>query len=116
MAFEELKESTEGIREQAQAMIESNVAYYRLRTFKIAMKSTAMIVKVTMVALCFLMVLLFSSIALAFWLGNYYSNYGLGFLCVAGIYLILTLLLSLVKDRFIEGPLLKKFSELFFND
>jgi hypothetical protein len=32
MAFEELKESTEGIREQAQAMIESNVAYYRLRT------------------------------------------------------------------------------------
>jgi hypothetical protein len=26
MAFEELKESTEGIREQAQAMIESNVA------------------------------------------------------------------------------------------
>lgn len=116
MAFEELKESTEGIREQAQAMIESNVAYYKLRTFKIAMKSTAMIVKVTMVALCFLMFLLFSSIALAFMLGDYYSNYGLGFLCVAGIYLILTLLLSLVKDRFIEGPLLKKFSELFFND
>jgi hypothetical protein len=35
MAFEELKESTEGIREQAQAMIESNVAYYRLRTLKL---------------------------------------------------------------------------------
>jgi hypothetical protein len=35
MAFEELKESTKDIREQAQAMIESNVAYYRLRTFKV---------------------------------------------------------------------------------
>jgi ABC-type multidrug transport system fused ATPase/permease subunit len=116
MAFEELKESTEGIQEQVKAIIESNVAYYKLRTFKIAMKSTAMIVKVTMVALCFLMVLLFLSIALAFWLGNYYSNYGIGFLCVGGIYVIITLLLLLGKDRFIEGAVLKKFSELFFND
>jgi hypothetical protein len=58
------------------------------------------------------MVLLFSSIALAFgWVIIIQTGLGL---CVAGIYLILTLLLSLVKDRFIEGPLLKKFSELFF--
>jgi hypothetical protein len=58
------------------------------------------------------MVLLFSSIALAFgWV--IIIQIWFRFLCVAGIYLILTLLLSLVKDRFIEGPLLKKFSELF---
>jgi hypothetical protein len=35
MAFEELKRKLKAIREQAQAMIESNVAYYRLRTLKL---------------------------------------------------------------------------------
>ena len=116
MAFEELKESTEGIREQAQAMIESNVAYYKLRTFKIAMKSTAMILKVTLIAMCFLMVLLFLSIALAFCLGNYFESMSLGFLSVGGIYLVVTVLLTFLDESFMEGPLLKKFSELFFNN
>ena len=116
MAFEELKESTEDIREQAQAIIESNVAYYKLRTFKIAAKSTTLILKLAIVTLCFLMILLFLSIALAFGLGNYFSNTALGFLCVGGIYVIVTSLLLLVKDKIIEGPLLKKFSELFFNN
>lgn len=116
MAFEELKESTEDIREQARAIIESNAAYYKLRTFKIAAKSTTLILKLAIVTLCFLMVLLFLSIALAFGLGDYFSNTSLGFLCVGGIYVIVTLLLFLVKDKFIEGPVLKKFSELFFNN
>lgn len=116
MAFEELKESTEDIREQAQAIIESNAAYYKLRTFKIAAKSTTLILKLAIVTLCFLMVLLFLSIALAFGLGDYFSNTSLGFLCVGGLYVIVTLLLFLVKDKFIEGPVLKKFSELFFNN
>lgn len=116
MAFEELKESTEGIRDQAQAIIESNLAYYKLRTFKIAMKSTAMILKLSIITLCFLMVLLFLSIALALGLGDYFANQSLGFLCVGGIYVIVTLALFFVKDKFIEGPILKKFSELFFNN
>lgn len=116
MAFDELKESAEGIREQAQALIESNVAYYKLRTFKIAMKSTAMILKAALFLLCFLMVLVFLSIALAFCLGDYFGNNAIGFLCVAGIYVFVTLGLLVVKDTFIEGPLLKKFSELFFNN
>lgn len=116
MAFEELKESTDGIREQAQAVLESNVAYFKLRTFKIAMQSTTMILKFTLIVLCFLMVLLFLSVALALGLGSYFSNYGLGFLCVGGLYFVITLLLFLVKDTVIEGAVLRKFSELFFND
>lgn len=116
MAFEELKQSTEGIREQAQAIIESNAAYYKLRAFKIAMKSTTMILKLALIACCVLMVLLFLSIALAFYIGSYLSNYALGFLCVGGLYVLVTVLLVLVRDKIIEGPLLNKFSKLFFNN
>jgi uncharacterized protein YybS (DUF2232 family) len=116
MAFEELKDHTENIQDQAQIFIESNIAYYKLKGFKVAMKSVTMIVKVTLIFLCFLMVLLFCSIAGAFAIGQYLDSNALGFLIVGGIYLIITGLLSLLKHTFVEGPILNKFSEIFFND
>jgi len=61
-------------------------------------------------------VLLFLSIAAAIAIGDVLVSNTLGFLCVAGIYLAIALLLFLVKDKIIEGPILKKFSEIFFND
>jgi hypothetical protein len=36
MAFEELKENTENIQEQAKAYLESTAAYYKLWGFKVA--------------------------------------------------------------------------------
>lgn len=116
MAFEELKEHTENIQEQAQTFIESNIAYYKLKGFKVAMKSTTMIVKFVLIFMCFLMVLLFCSIAGAFAIGTYLDSNALGFLIVGGIYLLFTGLLFLVKDKIVEGPILEKFSEIFFND
>jgi len=116
MAFEELKEHTENIQEQAQAFVESNIAYYKLKGFKVAMKSTTMIVKFILIFLCLLMVLLFCSIAGAFAIGTYLESNALGFLIVGGIYLLFTGLLFLVKDKIVEGPILEKFSEIFFND
>jgi hypothetical protein len=44
------------------------------------------------------------------------DSYPIGFMIVAGIYLVLALLLFLVKDKIVEGPILEKFSEIFFND
>ena len=116
MAFEELKENTENIHEQLQSFLESNVAYYKLRGFKVAMKSTTMMLKFTLIFICFSMVLLFCSIAGAFAIGKYLDNYSLGFLIIAGAYLVLTGLLFTIRARFFEGSVLEKFSEIFFKD
>jgi hypothetical protein len=62
------------------------------------------------------MVLLFCSVAGAFAIGRALDSYSLGFLIVAGIYLVFTVLLFLIKDKIVEGPILEKFSEIFFND
>jgi hypothetical protein len=62
------------------------------------------------------MVLLFCSFALAYAIGDHLDSYPLGFLVVGGIYLLATGLLFLVRDKIVEGPLLEKFSEIFFND
>lgn len=116
MAFEELKENTEAIQENAKAFIETNIAYYKLWGFKVAMKSTTLILKFFLIAICLMIVLLFISIAGAMALGQLFGSYPTGFLAVAGIYLVLALLLFLVKDKIVEGPILEKFSEIFFND
>lgn len=116
MAFEELKEHTEDIQKQAKEYIENSVAYYKLRGFKVAMKSTTMMLKFALIAMSLSLVLLFCSIAGAIAIGNALDSYVLGFLIVGGIYLVITGLLFLVKDKVVEGPILEKFSEIFFND
>jgi uncharacterized membrane protein len=116
MAFEELKEQTEDIQKQSQAYIENSLAYYKLWGFKVAMKSTTMILKFTLIAIALMMVLLFCSVAGAFAIGKALDNYALGFLIVGGIYFVFSVLLFLIKDKIVEGPILEKFSEIFFND
>lgn len=116
MAFEELKEHTENIQDQTQAYLQSNLAYYKLWGFKVAMKSTTFIFKFVLIALCLSMVLLFCSVALALAIGNLLDSYALGFLIVGGIYFGITGFLFFIRDKVVEGPILEKFSEIFFND
>lgn len=116
MAFEELKENAESIQEHSKAYIESSLAYYKLWGFKVAMKSTTLMLKFFLISICLMIVLLFVSIAGSLAIGDLLHSYPLGFLIVAGVYLVLALLLFLVKDKIVEGPILEKFSEIFFND
>lgn len=116
MAFEDIRENADSVQEQTQAFINSNLAYYKLWGFKVAMKSMVMVLKFTLILLCFLMVLLFVSVAAAFAIGKSLDSYTYGFLIVAGVYVVFTMLLFLIKDKIVEGPILEKFSEIFFND
>jgi hypothetical protein len=116
MAFDKIKEHSEDLQDQAQVYFEKTAAYYKLWGFKVAMKSTTMILKFTLILLCVSMVLLFGSVAAALAIGSYFGSYAIGFVSVGGMYLVATLLLFMVKDKVIEGPILEKFSEIFFND
>ncbi|TBX71200.1 competence protein [Flavobacterium silvisoli] len=116
MALEDIKDNLEDIQDNAKAYVETSLAYYKLWGFKVAMKSTTLAVKFLLIALCLTIVLLFVSVAGALALGDILGSYPLGFLFIAGIFLVLALLLFLVKDKIVEGPILEKFSEIFFND
>lgn len=116
MPLEELKDNVEDIQENAKAYIESSIAYYKLWGFKVAMKSTTLVLKFTLIAIFLMIVLLFVSVAGALAIGKALDSYVYGFLIVAAVYLVLALLLFLVKDKIVEGPILEKFSEIFFNE
>ena len=116
MAFDELKVGMEQIQEETKAYLESSVAYYKLWGFKVAMKSTSVIVKFLMIVLCLSMVLLFLSIAAAIAIGYALDNLAYGFLIVGGVYVLFTFIFFLLRDKIIEGQVMAKFSEIFFND
>ncbi|MCG2610397.1 competence protein [Flavobacterium sp. SM15] len=116
MPLEKLKENAEEIQENVKAAIESTAAYYKLLGFKIATKATVILFKMLLMAVFFLMALVFISIALALYLGDYYGNVSLGFLIVGGIYFVFVLFVYLLKDKIAETSILKKFSTVFFND
>ncbi|WP_418264461.1 competence protein [Flavobacterium faecale] len=116
MAFEELKENAEHIQEEVKSYFENSLAYYKLKIFKLIMKSSVTILKIMLIVVSFILVLLFGSFALAFALSNYFESYALGFLAVMVLYVFITVFLFLFRRKLIEGPILKKFSFLFFNN
>ncbi|ESU30035.1 hypothetical protein FLJC2902T_05260 [Flavobacterium limnosediminis JC2902] len=116
MPFENLKEKADDIQDHLKNAIDSTIAYYKLWLFKVIMKSTTMVVKVLLMSLLFLFFLLFTSVALALYLGQLTDNYVLGFLIVGGIYVVLLLIAYFIKDKIVEGNVLEKFSKVFFNE
>jgi len=114
MAFEDIKENAEDLKNEAKRLIDANIAYYKLWGFKIAMKSTAMMLKLFLLATMLIIVTLFFSIALALAFGYWFDNFAYGFLTVGFIYLILAIVVYKVQDKIVEGPLVATFSKLFF--
>lgn len=116
MAFDELKDQAERVQEETRAYIDSTIEYYKLWGFKVAMKSTAMAAKVIMVVVCLIMVFLFGSVAAALFIGEALDSFAAGFLIVGGFFLLLSILIVLFKDKIVEGPMIRKYSEIFFNE
>lgn len=116
MVFQDIKDNIEQIQEESKALIDSNIAYFKLWGFKVAMKSATTVLKFLLIVLFATFFVLFASLALALAIGKIMDNYVYGFLIVAGFYLFLTLLVSFIKPQIVESKLLRKFSDIFFND
>ncbi|MFP9116866.1 competence protein [Flavobacterium sp. RNTU_13] len=114
MAFEEIKENAEELKNETKNLIDSSFAYYKLWAFKLLMKSTAQMLKLFLLATMLVIVTVFFSIALALGIGYWLDNHAYGFLIVGLIYLLLAVVIYKVQDKIVEGPLLATFSRMFF--
>ncbi|TDD99648.1 competence protein [Flavobacterium cellulosilyticum] len=116
MAFEELKDNVEHIHEEFNSYIKNSIGFYKLKLFKLSMKLLIVLFKYSLILAFVLMVVFFSSVALAFALSEYFESYITGFSVVGGGYFILGLLFILLKKKWIERFIIKKFSKIFFNN
>lgn len=111
MAFEEVKENIDDLKDQAKELLDSNIKYYKLLGFKIMMKASATILKGVLLAVLSLLILLFLSVSAALGIGYALDNFAYGFLIIAGVYLILAFIIFFFKDKLVEGSVLSNFSK-----
>lgn len=113
MAFEEIKENAEDLKQEAKKLIDANLKYYKLWGFKILMKSTTTMLKIFLLAVMLTIVTVFFSIAAALGIGYWMDNFAYGFLIVGLIYLVLSIVVYYAQDKIVEGAMLSRFSRIF---
>lgn len=115
MAFEEIKEQFLEAEQSTKSYVKHSIDFYRLKSFKSMMKGITMAAKIFLVGSMVILALLFLSISLAFWMGGYYESTTQGFLMVGLIYVLFGIVLFLIRKK-LERPLLRRFSEFYFEE
>lgn len=113
--MEENKEKDlEDIFMDAQAYIDTRIEYTKLSILEKSSKMFADLITNVTVIVCFLLAFLFASITLALYLAEVFGSYALGFGCVAGVYLLLSIIVFFTKDKYIENFLVNLFIKKYF--
>lgn len=116
MAFKEVKEELDLLKEHSEAYINTSLQYYKLWGFKVSVKAASQFMTFVLLSLCSMMALLFLSLAAAYALGDALDNLSLGFLLVGVFYVLVTILAYLCRKFLVEKPMLKKLSDIILND
>jgi hypothetical protein len=119
---EELHQDEEGLKDKVSDLtshIRDYVdTYYKLSVVKVAQKATnagaGALVAITLSTLG-VFVLLFASVAGAFWIGDAIGSRGGGFMIIAGFYLLVVLTIVLMRKKiifpFIRNSIIRKMYE-----
>lgn len=114
--MEENKEKgLEDIFLDAKEYIDTRIEYTRLSAVEKGSKIFADLITSAAVIICFVLAFLFASFTLALYLSTVFGSYAAGFGCVAGIYLFLSIIVYLTKDKYIEKHLINMFIKKYFD-
>lgn len=111
----EIKNNLHNIKSEAKTFFDANIDYYSLLGFKTVSKATGFLLKIFGISLFVAFALLFLSFAVAFAIGEAMESRTSGFLIVGLFYAILALIVYILRKKIIDIPVLKKFSDIFFN-
>lgn len=114
MSLFDIKEHIAEAEESARSYVDSSLQYYRLKSFKSMMQGITVTAKVLLIGTMAVMALLLLSIAASFWIGDLLDSNAKGFLVVGGFYILIGLFIYFFRRR-LESPLLRKFSEFYFD-
>lgn len=98
----------------AKDYIDTRVTFIRLSMVEKGAKIFADLITNTTVIFCFVLAFLFASITLALYLSDVLGSFTRGFGAVAGIYLLLSIIVFLTKDKYIERVLINVFIKRYF--
>ncbi|RYG15835.1 MAG: phage holin family protein [Chitinophagaceae bacterium] len=114
--MEENKEKDlEDIFLDAKEYIDTRIEYTKLSAVEKGSKIFADLITNGAVIVSFILAFLFASFTLALYLSDVLGSYARGFGCVAGIYLLLSIIVYLTKDKYIERLLVNLFIRKYFD-
>ncbi|MDF4204263.1 phage holin family protein [Maribacter sp. SA7] len=114
MAFEEFKNDLMALKTEMESYLERSDEYYRLKIFKVLSKNATGILKLLLIGLSSLFAILFLSFAACLWLSELMNSYFIGFIIVAGFYIVLAIMLYIFREQ-LNKPVLKKLSKYYFD-
>lgn len=114
--MEEKKEKNiEELVSDAKSYVDTRLEYIHLKSVEKGSKLFSDLITNTVVVVCFLLAFILGTITLALYLAEVFGSYVAGFGCVAGIYLLLSIIVFLTKDKFIEKILVNMFIKKYFD-
>ena len=108
--FEAVGETAEYAKQYTQLQLD----YLRLETAERVAKVGSTLIAGLVLAALAMMALLMLTLAAAVYLGQYWDSYVKAFLCIAGFYAALGLLVLMFKERWLTNPILTSMIKSFF--
>ena len=112
--IESLNETTSKITDAGQTYIEKSQEYYKLKIFQQLTVSISMVAKALVIGGLLAIGLLFLAFAVALAIGEWLGHFALGYLIVAGVFILTTGILYW-KRAFINKIIIKSLSPKFFD-
>lgn len=108
-------EETATLKENVEDYIETRIDIVKLKTIdKVGSAATGAIVGVA-AAIFGLFILQFLSFSAAYAISEVTGYHWLGFLCVAGFYILLTVLIIVLKEKLITMPIINALLKKFYH-
>ncbi|MBT8245737.1 MAG: hypothetical protein HKP48_07860 [Winogradskyella sp.] len=114
MAFDELKQNLKEADKDIHSYVKNSESYIYLKSFKMAMLFVTAVAQTVLVGALVLLALFILAMAASFGLGVLLNNTFYGFLIVGGCIVLATLIVYALR-RQINKPIIRKFSENFFD-
>ena len=115
MMEENREKGIAAIFSDAKDYLDTRMEHVRLSAVEKGSKIFADLVTNATVIICFILAILFGTFTLALFLSDILGSYTRGFGCVAAIYLVLSIIVYLIKDKYLEPGLVDLFIKKYFD-
>ncbi len=114
--MEDKKEKNiEDLVSDAKVYVDKRLEYIHLKSVEKGAKLASDLVTNVVVLVCFIIAFLLGTVTLALYLSDVFGSYTTGFGSVAVLYLFLSIIVLLIKDRILEKLIVNMFIKKYFD-
>ena len=109
-----MSEDINSIKKEIQEYLEVKIDIIRLQTAEKLSRTLSSVLNIAIYVVLSCIILLFLSFAAGYFFASLMNSNELGFLCVAGFYTLILIIILIFKKQIIDRPVIKGMVKLFF--